>query len=62
MRKEKAATRTQIIEEEQLLILSNLAVVTFSCLNEESFVICELFLVWERNAVDALQRVVILVS
>jgi hypothetical protein len=62
VREEEATTRTEIIEKVQLLILSNLAVVTFSCFSEEGSVIGELLLVWERDPVDALQRVVARVS
>jgi hypothetical protein len=62
VREEEATTRTEIIEKVQLLILSNLAVVTFSCFGEEGSVIGELLLVWERDSVDALQRVVARVS
>ena len=47
MRKEEATARAQIVEEEQFLVLSDLAVVTFGCLNEEGFVLGELLLVGE---------------
>ena len=54
MREEETASRAEIVEEEQLLVLANFTVIALSSLSEEDFVICELLLVGERDTVDAL--------
>lgn len=59
MRQEETTSRAVFIEEEQLLLLSDFAMIPTSSLLKELFVVPQLLLVWERNAVDTLQRVVV---
>ena len=78
MRKEESTSGTEIVEEEQFLLLSkggirlcnnsrysertclaNLAMVTLSSLSQEGFVLRQLFLIREGDAVHSLQRVVV---
>jgi hypothetical protein len=59
MGKEEAASRAEVVEEEQLLVLSNLAVIAFGSLGKEDFVVGQLLLIWEGDSVDALQGVVV---
>lgn len=39
MRQEKTASRTEVIEEKQFLVFTDLAVITFSSLSEEGFIV-----------------------
>jgi len=58
MREEETASGAQVIEEEQLLLLANLAVIAFGSLGQESLVVCQLLLVGEGDTINALKRVV----
>lgn len=59
VRQEETTSRAVFVEEEQLLLLSDFAMIPTSSLLKELFVVPQLLLVWERNAVDTLQRVVV---
>ena len=59
MGQEEAASRAEVVEEEQFLVLSNLAVVAFGSLGKENFIVGQLLLIWEGDSVDALQGVVV---
>ena len=62
VRQPEAASRTELVEEEKLLVLSNLAMVAFGGLGEESLVFGQLFLVGEGDTVDTLQRLIVRVA
>lgn len=47
MRQEEAASRTKVVEEEQLLVLSDFTMVPFSSLGKEDLVVGQLLLIWE---------------
>jgi len=47
MRQEKATSRTKVVEEEQLLVLSDFAMVAFGSLSKEDLVVGQLLLIWE---------------
>jgi len=47
MRQEEAASGTKVVEEEQLLVLSNFAMVAFGGLSEEDLIVGQLLLIWE---------------
>lgn len=55
MREKEATSRTKVIEEEQFLLPSDLAVIPFRSLDQECFVLAQLLFIWERDTVDALQ-------
>lgn len=56
---EEAGTGRHLVEEEELLLLSNLAVVALGGLLEHLLVLVHLLLVGEGDAVDALEGVVL---
>ncbi len=57
-RKEEAASGTKVVEEEQLLLSTDLSVIPFRSLR----VLCQLLLVGEGDTVDSLERVVVRVA
>lgn len=59
VREEEARSGREIVEEKQLLLLSNLAMVALSGLLQELFVLSHLLGVGERNTIDTLKRVVL---
>ena len=56
---EEARTRGQLVEEEKLLLLSDLAMVALGSLLQELLVLSHLLGVGERNTIDTLERVVL---
>lgn len=50
------------MEEEQLLFLANLSVITLGCFLNELFVFGHLLLVWEGDTIQTLQRVVLCIT
>ena len=59
VREPEAAAGRQVVEEEELLVLADAAVVALGRLLEELLVVLHLGRVGERDAVDALQRLVV---
>lgn len=59
VREEEARTGGEIVEEEQLLLLSNLAMVTLGGLLQELLVLSHLLGVGEGDTIDTLKRVVL---
>jgi len=59
MGQEEAASRAEVIEEEEFLVLSDLAMVALRSLGKEDFVVGQLLLIWEGDSVDALQGVIV---
>ena len=47
MRQEEATSRTKVVEEEQLLVLSDFAMVAFGSFSKEDLVVGQLLLIWE---------------
>ena len=62
MREEETASRTQLIEEEQLLLPPNLTMIALSSLRKEVLVLRQLLLVGEGDTVDTLQRLIVRVA
>ena len=62
VRKEKARTGRELVEEEKLLLLSDLAMVTLRSLFEDLLVLSHLLGVRERDTVDSLERIILGVS
>jgi len=58
VREHERAARTEFVEKEQLLVATDLAMVALGGLSEILLVFGELLCIRERDAVDALQRVV----
>ena len=74
MGKEESTSGTEVVEEEQFLLLqknqhlsffqfrnphlANLTVISLGGFRKESFVLRKLLLIWERDTVDTLQGVV----
>ena len=59
VRQEEATSRTEIVEEEKLLLFSNLPMIPTGCFGEELLILNHLLLVRERDSVDTLQRVIV---
>lgn len=59
VREEEARTGREIVEEEQFLLLSNLAMVTLGGFFQELLVLSHLLGVRERDTIDTLERVVL---
>lgn len=55
MGQEEAASRTDIIKEEEFLVLSNLSVISLGGFFKELFVFLELLGIGEGDAVNSLQ-------
>ena len=62
MRQKETASGTELVEEEKLLVLSNLAMVALGGFSEESLVFGQLLLVGEGDTVDTLQRIVLRIT
>ena len=62
MWQEEAASRTQIIEEKQLLFFADLTMITFGSFSKEQLVFRHLLLVRERDSIDTLKRLVVRVA
>lgn len=62
MGEKESRTGRQLIEEEQILIDSNFAMITFRRFFEEFFMLGQLLFIWKSNPVYPLQRIVVLVT
>ena len=59
MWQEEATSRTQIIEEEKLLLLADLTMITFGRFSKEQFVFRHFFLIREGDSIDTLKWFVV---
>ena len=50
------------MEEEEFLVLADLSVISLRSFFQELLVFGHLLLVWERNTVDTLKRVIVLIT
>jgi len=47
MREEETTSRTEVVEEEQLLFPPDLTVIPFRSLGQERFILAQLLFIWE---------------
>lgn len=62
MRKKESSTRRQLIEEEQILINSDFAMITFRRFFEKFFMFSQLLFIRKSDPVYPLQGIIVLVS
>lgn len=62
MWKEEAASWAELVEEEQLLFSADLAVIPLGGFGQHCLVFRQLLLVWERDTIYSLQRVVVRIA
>lgn len=55
MREEEATSRTEVVEEEQFLFTTNLAVVPLRGLGQKCFILGQLLFIGEGDTINALQ-------
>lgn len=62
MWQEEGGTGRGLVEEEELLVLTDLSVIAFRSLSKEVLVLLKLLLVGERNTSNSLDRLVLAVT